>query len=285
MTNIVSFGKELVDRVGKDDCAGLASEMAYHFLLASAPAIVFIFSLISIVGDPQTLSTQFMQYAQGMLPPDALSIISGLIEKALNGGSGGLAIASFLGALWASSNGAATVIKALRRAYNISENDADMDQISFVRQRLYSILIVLSLGLTLFIASNLLIWGKGLTILAMDTLNLDFASAVLLNLVRWAVAFLLVAGFTTFIYKIVPGHPTSSLNWRQSLTGGSFFVVSWVVVSYGFSIYVENFGSYNEVYGSLGAIVVTMLWLYLSSFLFLIGGEINAVLDKRNLLE
>lgn len=276
------FLKALLQQIQEDDCSGLAAEMAYHFLLASAPALVFIFSVIAVVGNPYTLSLQLMQYTQHMLPAQALTLVQGLIDMVLTGGSQSLAIISLLGALWASSNGADAVVKGLSRAYRIHHRPQG-EQIGFVRQRITSILSVLLLGLSLFLGSNLLIWGRMITTFLVATFELPLVTAPLVTLARYVLVLGMVTLFSSLIYTLIPGKPYSATSLKKSLVGGGSFVVLWVLISLGFSSYVENFGSYNQVYGSLGAIIVMMLWLYLTSFVFLIGGEINALLYRRNL--
>jgi membrane protein len=284
---MVSFIKELGSRIAQHDCAGLAAEMAYHFLLASGPTVVFILSLLSMFTDVSTVSTQFLQYADKLLPADAMAIVWNLIEKVLQGGSGELAVISFLGALWASSNAASTLIKALRRAYNFNEVDEEMRNMGMVRQRIFSILMVLIVSVGMFIASNLLIWGGTLIELASHVAHIPIPmnQKILFSMARWGIVVVVLLGLSSLIYKMVPGHEASTLRWRQTFVGSCVFVGLWVMASLGFSLYVENFGHYNEVYGSLGAMIVLILWLQLSSLAFLMGGEMNALLDKRNILE
>jgi membrane protein len=279
------FWKDLQQRIQRHDSVGLACEMAYHFLLASGPGIVCILALLSLFTDAGAISREFVQFAGRFLPRDAVSVLWQLIEKVLQGGSGGLALFSFLGALWASSNGAATLIKALRRAYNLTEDERDMKRMGFVRQRLFSLAMVLFIALVLFWASNLFIWSDTIMQLLSPLELIQKNQEGLFRTIKWSTAFFILMGFATLVYKLVPGHEDSTLRWRQAFIGAFIFVIIWGIASLGFTIYVDNFGSYNEVYGSLGAFIVLTLWLQLSSLAFLLGGEVTALLDKYNVMD
>ncbi len=278
MSRAIEIGKAVIKEVNDDDCQGLAAEMAYHLVLASAPMLIFILTLFGLFGHQQDIIDQIMFYAAQVIPAEGQGILRGLINTVVSGSSGGLAIVSLLGAFWAASNGAVVIIKALRRAYDVDPHD-ESKKLSFIQQKFLALLIVGSLGLAMFLASNLLIFGNVLFDNISNWLNLGPAVGILLNVLRWAIVIALIIGFSAFVYRVVPGFPGKKMAWKSAFAGSVLFVTIWLVVSVLFSLYVENFGKYNEMYGAIGAIIVMMLWLFLTSLAFLAGGELNSVLE------
>ena len=272
----VSVTKDVVHQLGADDCAGMAAEMAYNLMLASAPTLVCLVAVLGMIGQQQAVLDQVFYYAQRMIPTDALGVFRGLLETVLQGSTGGLALFGFLGALWAASNGAMVILKGLNRAYGYKKKN------SFIRQHTVALLIVLSLGVTLLVASNLIVFGDVVLAFLERYMSLGSFHAQIVSVLRWLLVLLAMVGFSTYVYKRAPGPFDEALTWKRTLPGGITYTVLWIVISLGFGFYVENMGHYNQVYGALGAAIVAMLWMYLTSFAFLIGGELNAVLEARS---
>lgn len=272
------IGAKLFHEVADDDCFGLAAEMAFHLILTTAPMFIFFLALFGLLGNQQNMIEQLMYYASTVMPEDGLNIMRELIATIVRGSSGELAILSLVGALWSASNGAGIIIKALRRAYDVDETDS-ANKLSFVQEKAAALLIVLSLGGALFIASNLLIFGN----VFFDAIVrwLGQGTAILVNIARWLLVLALVVTFSAYIYRTVPGVPGKhKTSWKSALSGAVLFVLGWLALSFLFSFYVDHFGNYNQVYGAIGALIVTMLWLYFSSLAFLAGGELNAILEE-----
>ncbi len=211
-------------------------------------------------------------FSARFLPDDAIEVFSGLLISIVEGSSGGLALLSFLAAFWAASNGAQVILKALNRAYGYPEES------SFFRKKKLAVFILLSLGLTLFVASNLIIFGDLLLAYLGDMFQLGGETIILVSVLRWVLVILTIILFTSYVYSIVPGARGQEIPWKRTLPGSLVFAFLWIVVSLVFSLYVENMGRYNQVYGALGAVIVLMVWIFMSSFVLLVGGEVNAVL-------
>ncbi len=271
----LSFWKDIGQKIGQDDCPGMAAEMTYHLMLASAPALIFIFALLGMFGNDRQIYAQVQSVAGQVMPGDALRLFQNLFEQVIRGSSGGLAIVSLLGALWAGSNGATVVLKGLHRAYGSKPRGG------FIRQKLLSFLILLVLGGAIFLASNLLIFGNILLEQLQNWQLLQESYVPWLQWGRWAIALVAVLSLMTWLYTLVSGPANPQNRWKSAVPGAVAFLILWIAISLLFSLYVQNFGRYNQVYGTLGGVVVLMLWLYLSSLALLIGAEINAALQER----
>ncbi len=259
-----------------DDCPGLAAEMAFNWMLALMPCLVFLFSLFGIITSQQALFQRMLAYFHRMVPGDAYGLVQDTLTELVRNSSGELATISLLGALWISSNGALVIEKALNRAYGCTERRRN-----FWQQRLVALLIMLGMGLILLVFSNLLVFGELLISMIAHWLHPPSWILSGLNALRWLV---LIGGFMTismWIYSIAPESQLFSA-WKRTWPGAVVFVTLWALVSLLFSAYVTNMGNYDNVYGPMGAIIILMIWLYLTSYALLIGGEVNAWVNRRD---
>lgn len=265
------FLKLLWTKVNEDDCSGMASEMAYNFMLAFVPLLIFMVSIFGMISADPAVLQGMLQNLDRMAPREAMGVIETSLRKITDDSSGGLALVSFLTAMWSSSNAAMVVIKALNRAYRCIE-----DRRPIWKQRLIALGIVLGMAVIMILCSNLLMFGG----MFIDFLNTHFglsaSTETALQLLRWGVALGALLIIVDLIYVIGPDYKNGPA-WERTWTGTFTFIALWGGMSYLFSLYVANMGRYSQVYGPLGAIVILMIWLYLTSFMLLIGGEINAI--------
>jgi membrane protein len=263
--------KTLFTRIGQDDATGLAAEMAYNFMMALVPLLIFLFSLFGLFGPQSGVFDDLMGDLNRIIPPDAFKLIQDSTRAVIMESSGGLAILSFLGALWTSANGAGVIMKALNRAYKCIE-----DHRPLWKQKLVAIGIVLGIAVIFLVCSNLIVFGglliNGLT----HWFRLATDTVVVLEALRWLVTAVGIIFISMFIYTVGPDFKH---HLKDTWPGAVTFVVLWIGISWLFSLYVENMGSYGKVYGPMGAIIILMLWLYLSSLVLLVGGELNALLN------
>ena len=174
------------------------------------------------------------------------------------------------------TNAVACILKGLNRAYKVRERR------SFIYTRILSFIMVIVNALVLFLSINLIIFGKLFINFAVQNLNLSHDIAILLLTLRWPVAFMALYVMAFLSYYILPDLRGNEAYKRASaLPGTLFFCVFWLAGSWGFSLYVNNLGTYNLVYGTIGAFAVLMVWLYYTSVLLLVGGEINSQVYNR----
>lgn len=274
----MDFLKQLMARLGEDDSAGLAAEMSYNWMLALLPTLIFIFTLFGMFGIHTDLFAQLMSNLHRLVPNDAFELIQASLSELTRDSSGSLAIASFLGALWTASNGAIAVEKAVNRANHCQEVKR-----TFWQQRAIALLIVIGLGFLLFVCANLIVFGGLMFDVIQNFLHWPSWMLSLFGFLRWSIPIAGLVLISGFIYWIAPEPMEEPERAKKSVWPGALtFVGMWILISIAFSIYVSNMGNYNKVYGPMGAIVILMIWLYLTSLALIIGGEVNALCSEGN---
>ena len=259
------------DEMAKDNLSLVAAGVAFYALLAIFPGIAAVVSIYGLVVDPQTVSDQLAATSQ-VLPQETRGIIQEQLTRVTSSASTALslgAIVSLLLALWSANKGTQSLISALNIVYDEPEKRG------FVR------LTLISLGLTLGIILFLIV---GLAaIAAMPALfgNLGLPDGIqqLASWLRWPVLGLaFVIGLAT-LYRFAPSRHEP--RWRWVSWGAVLATIMWLIGSALFSWYVSNFGSYNETYGSIGAVAVLMMWFWLSALIVLLGAELNAEMEHQ----
>jgi membrane protein len=187
-----------------------------------------------------------------------------------------IAVIGFVTTIILSTNGVAVILKGLNRAYKVEETR------SFVYTRILSFLMLLVNVLVLFLTINVIIFGK--VIIMFLVANFDFSKgwAFTILTLRWPISFLALYIMAFLSYYILPDlRGNEAFKRKSALPGTIFFTTFWLLGSWGFSIYVNNLSTYNIVYGTIGAFFILMIWLYYTSILLLIGGEINSQVYNR----
>jgi membrane protein len=264
--------RELVRRVAAETKADhvtlTAAGVAFFAFLAIVPGIVALVSVYGLVADPTTLVEQVEEMG-GALPEEARALLIDQLE-AITASSESTLTLSFLGAvavaLWAASSGMTHLIEAVALAHDEGTSR------SFVVRRGFGIL--LTVGAIAFVTLSI----ATITAWPVFVDSLDARASVdrLLRLAVWPVLGLGLATALAIVYRV--GSDRMDAQWRWITPGSLVAVVLWLVASVGFQVYVTNFGSYNETYGSLGAVVVLLLWLWISAIVTLVGAEVNAEL-------
>lgn len=274
-----AFGwlRTLSQRIQQDDCPGLAAEMAYSLILSLVPGMIFLVSLVALIGRENNTLPMVLSWIREFAPADAAAILQQTMEAAYQGSSGGLTFVSFVGALWSASNGAKALIKGLVRSYYPAEPPTK----PFWYQPVMAVSVVLALGITMFIGSNLVVFGDSLLQLAGAFLHLSLHTIFWVQVLRWGIVVLVLTTFVGGLYYFMARTQGVPYSFRNALKGGLVFVLLWVAISLGFSFYVNHFSHYNPVYGGLWGVAILLTWLYLSSLALLIGGETSALLNNQ----
>ena len=267
----MGIARAVFDRFGNDNISLVAAGVAFYVMLSIFPALAAMVSLYALVGNPNDVANRISEYGY-LLPPEALKLITdGLHSFAKTAGSTlSWALAtSLLLALWSARAGVASVMTGLNIAYEETEKR------SFIVQTLVA--LALTVGAVLF--AVVVIFAVAVIPIITKFLYLDAVAATLVELVRWPVLAVLVAVGFAVMYRYGPSRNTAS--WRWISWGSAIGTVLWLAGSVIFSIYVSKFGSYDATYGALGAVVVLLLWLWVSALVLLVGAEIDGELDQR----
>lgn len=254
----------------EDGCPGLAAQLAFYFLLALFPTLLFIVSLLAYVPAGSALRDSLDQL-ETILPQEILGLIRQQLDQLLAGDHGGLLTIGIAGAIWSSSSAITAIISALNRAFDIEEWRP------FWKRRLLS--IGLTIGLAVFVVSAfvLVVGGGGMARWTAEQMGFGPVFTRVWAILQWPVALALVVLAVDLVYHFAPN---SKARWVWVTPGALLATGLWLLTSFGFKIYVQNFSTYSAVQGAIGAVIVLMLWFYLSGFALLIGAELNAEIHR-----
>lgn len=269
MQKSIQFGKELFRRIDEADVLGLSAQLAYFFLLSLFPLLLFVVTLLGFLPiDEEAIMDMIGTY----LPGEVAEMIETNITQLVNNRSGGLLSISILGTLWSASNGFNAITKSFNKAYQVDEDR------SFILNRLVAIGLMFGLIFVVISALLLSVFGKVLGEKIFGIIGLD-GLLDSWNLIRWSITS--VTFFVVFfiLYKLAPNEKISA---RHVVWGTLFTTVLWQVTSLGFSFYVNTLGNYSATYGSLGTVIILMIWFYISGIIITTGGVINAYMKSRD---
>lgn len=265
------IAKRVFDQLGKDHVQLIAAGVAFYTFLAIFPALSALISAYGLVMTPAEVQSQ-VSVLTDILPPQARDLLSEVLVNLAATSDGTLGWSLFIGialSIWSAKKGTNALFEGLNIVYN------EDDTRSFLRRTGLTLLFTIG-GFFAVAACLFLIVGISALV---DKLGLPVFLEFLISLLRWPIlAGLFMLGLT-MAYKYAPHRSDPEFRW---LTVGSITAtVLWLALSYGFSTYVQNFGSYDETYGSLAAVVILLLWLFLTVLTILLGAEINAEMEHQ----
>lgn len=250
------------------DVFGLAAQLAYFFLLSLFPLLILLMTLIGYVPlEEQTI----LDALSSVVPGDSMVFIEANIRMLLNKQNTGLLSIGILGTLWSASNGVNAIMRALNRAYRVEETRP------FLISRLIAVILMFAMIAVIVVALLLPVLGRmiGVYIFSFFGLSDDFIQ--FWNTVRWVISSIVFFIVFLALYRLAPSR---KIRLKKVVPGAIFATLSWQLTSLAFSYYVETIGDYSATYGSLGAVIVLMIWFYLSGIIIIIGGTINAVTEE-----
>ena len=253
-----------------DDLLGRAAQLAFYLLLALFPALLFLTALLGLL-PLKPVIPQLLAYLRDMVPADAVSLVEKYLQQVVEGSGGSLLSLGLLGALWASSSGLTAIMEALNVVYDTKETR------TYWNIRVTAIAMTIGLAGFIILSTALVLAGEYIAEGVANLLGLGEVFTIGWTIVQWPLIIGLMLVAVSVIYYF---SPNVEQNWRWVIPGSLVAVVLWLVVSLGFKLYVENFGNYNVAYGSIGGGIVLLMWFYLSGIVLLIGGELNAEIEK-----
>jgi len=252
-----------------------ASSMAFAFFLAIFPAIIFLFTLIAYI-PIDNFQGQLLMLLEEFMPYNAYQASRETIEDIIKQRRGGLLSFGFVLALYFATNGVNNMIDAFSKSYH------NLKPRKPLKQRIIAILLTVILTLLVLTAITLIIFSQVIMgYLAKVGLMTKDINYYLIMGVDWAVSLALVYFGCSFVYYLGPARHANK--WRFFSAGSSLATLLIVLTSLGFSVYIDNFNQYNKLYGSIGTLIIVLLWLYFNSFILLIGFELNASIEKAKL--
>lgn len=268
--------RQLVRQVGakisESDVFGRAAQLAYYFFLALFPMMLFLLAGMALIAGPgSSLQQNLMDAVARFAPPDAATLIRRTIEQTFHAAGGWKAILGILGALWSSSSGVSALMDTLNSTFETKET------------RPWWKRTLIALWLT--VAASVLILAAIGLLLAGHSVAEHFASAGVLGpitkwgwmIAQWPLLILLMLVAFAVVYYFAPNveHPA----WHWVTPGSAVGVALWLAASFGLRVYLHFFNTYTSTYGALTAVIIVLLWFYLTGVAILIGGVINSVIE------
>lgn len=268
--------KNIIQSVLDNDFFGMASEMGFMLCIGICPFMLFLTALFGWIGKHSFMGPIFI-FMQNVVPSDALNVINTVLNEIFFYSKGGIiAIIGFCITLFLSTNTMAIIAKGLNRAYKVKETR------NFIYSRLLALVMVFVHTLVLFLSITLIVFGKVIIKFLVTYIGMTQHLANIMLFVRWPIAFLTLFILAYLSYYILPDlSGNERLRRHSAFPGTIFFCISWLLGSWAFSIYINNLHTYNFVYGTIASFAIMMMWMYYTSLLILIGGEINSQLYQK----
>jgi membrane protein len=265
-----SLLRMLWHRIDEDDLPGMSAQLAYYFLLSLFPLLIVMFSLLPYLPIHEH---DMLGMIRGFAPEEAMQLIEKNVNEIMSHRHGGLLSFGVIGTIWSASNGINAIVKAFNKAYNVKESR------SFIVSRGMAILLTFGMILVFIVAIILPVFGREIGVFLFAQFGYSDEFIRLWNTISVAVSAVILFLIFTGLYWIAPN---VKLRCRSAFPGAIFATIGWIVSSLCLSFYVGNFSTYTVTYGSIGAIIVLMVWLYISAFIIILGGEINAFYSEEN---
>jgi membrane protein len=250
--------------VYQHDCLGKAAELAFYFLLALFPLLIVLLNLISFMPGVQEI---ILFWLSRLMPRDATHIVEIWVQNVFANRSGGLVSFGLIFSLWAASTGVGALISALNSAYEVEEGRP------FWKAQLVALGVIVALCLLVIGGAVLITFGDPLVSGLANLVGYQRTIGTIWLVIRYLMGLVMLLVGMAVIYLFAPN---VRQRWTCILPGTLFAVVTFVIASYLFSLYIRYAPSYNAIYGSLGAVIVLMLWFYLMGLIMYVGGEINS---------
>lgn len=270
VTTPSGFTKEIWKRINDVDVTGLGAQLAFFFLLSIFPLLIFLITLLPYLNIAED---QIYNFMQNVVPGEIYLLIEETLNEVLTQENRSLLSIGLIATIWSASLGMNSLIKSLNQSYGVVE-----DRPILIARGMAIITTVLMIFI-LLIALALPIFGRQLGIFIFSFLGLEEGFLETWNALRFTIPPLIIFFVAAVIYWAAPN---VKLDLRSVLPGSAFTAIGWMAISYAFSVYINNFGNYSATYGGIGGVIILMLWLYASSMLLMVGGQINAVMQSRN---
>jgi membrane protein len=265
----VELCKRLYDEYEKDAVSDTAAQLSYYFLFSLFPFLFFLAALTAYLplGGPME---QLLTRLRPMVPREAMSLIDTHLRSLVSETRPRLLTFALLGSIWSASRGVDAVRRALNLAYDVTESR------SFWRTQVAAVGMTLAGAVLVLAAVALLVAGGQVGFWLAARLGVEQYYVWVMRWLRWPLTTLMIMTVAALAYYFLPD---VKQEFKFITPGSVLATLLWLLVTWAFGQYVSAFGDYNVTYGSLGSVVVLLTWLYLSGFLFIMGGEVNAILE------
>lgn len=267
---------QLVKRSDAHDLLGRAAQLSYYFLLALFPLLIFVSAILGhLFAQERDLYFRMVSYLQNVMPPSAFQLLSGTLREITQETPGGNVTFGLIVSLWIASSGMEAIIKGLNVAYDVAEARV------WWRRRLMAIALTVCLGVLVVAAVFLILASTGMAEAVGGYVPAFEQIGRLSTAVQWLVGILFLLLGLSLVFRFAPN--LRRPRWEANLPGAIATLVCWLGASAIFKFYLRSFGSFDRTYGSLGAVIVLLIWLYVSGAAVLVGGELNSIIWQAEL--
>lgn len=265
-SKLVKDIKNLAFRFNDDEVLSLASQLAYSLIFSFFPFVIF---LMTFVGFSPITSVDVIEGLKPILPHNAVDLIKNTIVEVVDTKHGHLLSLSLIITIWSASAGFNAVIRGLNKAYS------EQEKRSLLKVQLIAVLCTFALTFIIISTFLLLVFGEIIGNTLSTRLGVFYIFAIVWNKLRYLIMSISAIFIFAALYRYTP---CRRLTWKEVIPGAIFSTITLTVVSLGFAYYVNNFGNYSKIYGSIGTVIVLLTWLFILSVIILMGGELNATL-------
>ena len=263
--------KRVYHEIGEDEVFTRSAALAYYFVSALFPMIFFLMAMLGLFARSHDLQSGLFNYTARFMPGDAYRLVQKTLQEVANNSSGLKLAFGLLLALWSGSGGVASIMDALNRCYHVK------DARPWWKQRIIAVLLTASLSALTIVALTIVLYGGAIADFVGSHVGLSNVAVMAWHIVQWPIALLfIVLSFTVLYYW----GPDTDQQWQWITPGSVVGVLAWIGASLLFRVYLHFFNTYSKTYGSLGAAIVLLLWLYISGMAIMVGGEINSEIEN-----
>jgi len=271
----LSLTQLAIKKIGKDELSTRSASLSYYFLLALFPMFLFLVSLVGVFAGPGSqLRATIVSGLARLAPGAASALVQNVINQTFKSSSGIKLAAGIIGALWAASGGMDAVVISLNVIYGVSETRP------WWKQKLTVVGLTVTLAGLIIIALVLVLYGGKIGQVIATHVGLGNVFRIAWKVLQWPLSFAAMFLSFSIVYYFAPN--LDERRWYWVTPGAVAGVALWLIASFGFRVYLHFFNSYSATYGSIGAVIILMLWLYITGFAVLIGGEVNWVIENED---
>jgi membrane protein len=270
-----TFFKELYDKFFETDVMSSSAQVAFYFSFAFFPLLLFVISLFGLVLEStEDLRNELYHYLAQIMPVSAYRLVRTTMDEIIENSSGGKLTLGLLVTLWSASAGVDSIRTALNRVYELRESRA------WWKTKLQSLALTLLFILLIAIVLSAVTAGWSLAKVALSGIGFEVTSPWALTTIQWGAILIVMIFATAVVYSWVPCF--KEFHWVWISPGAITAILVWILFGGAFRLYLQYFNTYNRAYGSLGAVIILMLWMYITGLALLLGGAINSVLTEMS---